>query len=134
MKALKQLCTPRKSVFDVSKRDTVLNLTHLKANETRLKTATELARRDLSGSGFADSVVRHALFAAFKTAETEGTRDSITWLKTEVKDYATNRQGLIEVLDFLAALRQVTTMQHWHKYAEAAGLLAGALRNRQDNV
>jgi predicted AAA+ superfamily ATPase len=29
MKALKQLCTPRKSVFDVSKRDTVLNLTHL---------------------------------------------------------------------------------------------------------
>ena len=29
MKALKQLCTPRKSVFDVSKRDTALNLTHL---------------------------------------------------------------------------------------------------------
>ena len=105
-----------------------------KANETRLKTATELARRDLSGSGFADSVVSHALFAAFKTAETEGTRDSITWLKTEVRDYATNRQGLIETLEFLAALRQVTTMDHWHKDAEAAGLLAGALRNRQDNV
>jgi hypothetical protein len=112
--------------------------THLlaatKANETRPKTASEFCRRDLSGGGFADTVVRHALFAAFKTAETEGTRDSITWLKTEVKDYATNRQGLIEVLDFLAALRQVTTMQHWHKDAEAAGLLAGALRNRQDNV
>lgn len=29
MKALKQLCIPRKGVFDVSKRDTVLNLTHL---------------------------------------------------------------------------------------------------------
>jgi hypothetical protein len=29
MKALKQLCIPRKSVFDISKRDTVLNLTHL---------------------------------------------------------------------------------------------------------
>jgi putative DNA methylase len=105
-----------------------------KANETRLKTATELARRDLSGGGFADSVVRHALFAAFKTAESEGTRDSITWLKTEVKDYAANRQGLIETLEFLSALRQVTTMPHWHKDAEAAGLLAGALRNRQDNV
>jgi hypothetical protein len=105
-----------------------------KANETRLKTATELARRDLSGSGFADTVVRHALFAAFKTAETEGTRDSITWLKTEVQEYAANRQGLIETLEFLAALRQVTTMHHWHKDAEAAGLLAGALRNRQDNV
>ena len=69
--------------------------THLlaatKANETRPKTATEFGRRDLSGGGFADTVVRHALFAAFKTAETEGTRDSITWLKTEVKDYAANR-------------------------------------------
>lgn len=29
MKSLKQLCTPRKSVFDPSKRDTVLNLSHL---------------------------------------------------------------------------------------------------------
>ena len=29
MKPLKKLCTPRDSVFDVSKRDTVLNLTHL---------------------------------------------------------------------------------------------------------
>ncbi len=116
----------------------VEDYTHLlattKANETRLKTATEFGRRDLSGGGFADTLVRHALFAAFKTAETDGTRDSITWLKTEVKEYAANRQGLIETLEFLAALRQVATMQHWHKDAEAAGLLAGALRNRQDNV
>lgn len=29
MKSLKQLCTPRDSVFDTSKRDTVLNLAHL---------------------------------------------------------------------------------------------------------
>jgi hypothetical protein len=29
MRSLKQLCTPRKSVFDTSKRDTVLNLSHL---------------------------------------------------------------------------------------------------------
>ena len=29
MKSLKQLCTPRSSIFDASKRDTVLNLTHL---------------------------------------------------------------------------------------------------------
>ena len=51
-----------------------------------------------------------------------------------MKDYATNRQGLIEVLDFLAALRQIASMPHWHKDADAAGVLAGALRNRQDNV
>ena len=29
MKSLKQLCTPRETVFDLSKRDTVLNLAHL---------------------------------------------------------------------------------------------------------
>jgi hypothetical protein len=34
MKSLKQLCTPRKRVFDISKRDTVLNLTHLTAAAT----------------------------------------------------------------------------------------------------
>src|SRR4051812_45279235 len=29
MKTLQQLCIPRDSVFDIAKRDTVLNLTHL---------------------------------------------------------------------------------------------------------
>jgi len=33
MKTLHQLCVPRQSVFDVSKRDTVLNLTHLAADK-----------------------------------------------------------------------------------------------------
>lgn len=33
MKPLKQLCLPRESVFDIAKRDTVLNLSHLSANK-----------------------------------------------------------------------------------------------------
>lgn len=33
MKSLQQLCVPRESLFDVSKRDTVLSLTHLAANK-----------------------------------------------------------------------------------------------------
>jgi len=37
MKPLKKLCTPRKSVFDVSKRDTVLNLNHLVDGKIREK-------------------------------------------------------------------------------------------------
>jgi|CXWL01.1.fsa_nt_gi adenine-specific DNA methylase len=105
-----------------------------KANETRLKTATEFARKELGNSGFGPSLVRHALFAAFKTAESESPRDGITWLTTEVKDYASSRQRVIEILEFLAARRQNASLPHWHKDAEAAGLLAGALRNRQDNV
>ena len=33
MKTLQEMCTPRESVFDVSKRDTVLSLTHLAADK-----------------------------------------------------------------------------------------------------
>jgi hypothetical protein len=51
-----------------------------------------------------------------------------------VKDYATNRQRIIQVLEFLAAPRHHVAMPHWHKNTDEANLLAGALRNRQDNV
>jgi hypothetical protein len=34
MKSPEQLCVPRQSVFDPSKRDTVLSLTHLAADKT----------------------------------------------------------------------------------------------------
>ncbi|MCX7408761.1 MAG: hypothetical protein NTZ32_11835 [Planctomycetales bacterium] len=109
-------------------------LASTKANETRLKTATEFGRKEMGDVGFGASLVRHALFATFKTAETESPRDGITWLTGEVKDYASSRQRVIEVLEFLAARRQNASLPHWHQDAEAAGLLAGALRNRQDNV
>jgi len=109
-------------------------LANTRANETRLKTATEFGRKEMGNDGFGATLVRHALFAACKTAETESARDGITWLTTEVKDYASNRQRVIAILEFLAALRQNASLPHWQKDAEAAGILAGALRNRQDNV
>ena len=109
-------------------------LADTKANQARLKTAMEFGRKEMGDDGFGVTLVRHALFSALKTAEADNTRDGITWLTTEVKDYAGNRQRVIEILEFLATLRQNASMPHWHKDAEAAGLLAGALRNRQDNV
>jgi len=109
-------------------------LASTKANETRLKTASEFGGKEMSDSGFGATLVRHALFSALKTGEIESTRDGITWLTTEVKDYAGNRLRLIEILEFFAKLRQNASLPHWHKDADAAGLLAGALRNRQDNV
>jgi adenine-specific DNA methylase len=105
-----------------------------KANEARLKTASEFGRREMGEAGFGGSLVRHALFAALKTTETESTRDGITWLRTEVPNYAGNHGRVIEILEFLASLRQNASMAHWHKDAQAAALLAGALRNRDDNV
>jgi putative DNA methylase len=109
-------------------------LASTKANETRLKTATEFGRKEMNDDTFGTSIVRHALFATHKTVETESPRDGITWLTTEVTDYKSNRQRIIEIIEFLAARRQNASLTHWHKDAEAAGILAGALRNRQDNV
>jgi putative DNA methylase len=109
-------------------------LASTKANETRLRSASEFGRKEMGEDAFGSSLVRHALFATFKTAETESPRDGIVWLKTEVPDYASSRQKLIDLLEYFASFSQNASMQHWQKDAQAAGILAGALRNRQDNV
>lgn len=109
-------------------------LASTRANETRLKTGTEFGRREMGDVGFGASLVRHALFAAFKTAETENTLDALNWLKTEVPNYAAQRPRIIEILEFFATFAQNATLEHWHKDAAAAALVAGAMRNREDHV
>ncbi len=109
-------------------------LASTKANETRLKTASEFGRREMGETGFGPTLARHVLFAAFKTAETDSTKEAITWLTTEVKDYASCRSRIIDILEFLGAMRQNASLPHWKRDADAAAILAGALRNRLDNV
>jgi adenine-specific DNA methylase len=109
-------------------------LASTKANETRLKTAVEFGNKEMGEAGFGPTLVRHALFAVCKTMETENPRDGLTWLTTEVKDYASSRARILEILEFLATLRHHASLPHWHQDAEAAAILAGALRNRMDNV
>ena len=53
-------------------------------------------------------------------------RGSVSWYPLESR--------AIEILEFLAARRQNASLPHCHKDGEVAGILAGALRNRQDNV
>jgi adenine-specific DNA methylase len=109
-------------------------LASIKANETRLKTASEFGNKEMGDAGFGATLVRHALFATCKTRETDGPRDGLTWLTTEVKDYASNRARILDILEYLATLRHHASLAHWRKDAEAAAILAGALRNRMDNV
>lgn len=104
-------------------------LADTRANQTRLKTASEFGRRLLSGDGFARSLVRQVLFATHQIVRSEQTRDGLNWLKTELPDYWSQREKIINLLDYLAALRRVSDLNHWQKDAEAAGLLAGAVRN-----
>ncbi len=96
-----------------------------KANQTRLKTASELKRRDLGGEGFGASVLRQALFAVFRVAESEETREGMTWLKTEMPDYWAQRETLAALLRYLGR----TPVPHWAQDAAAARLLAGAVDN-----
>ena len=97
-----------------------------KANEARLKTASDLGRRELADSAFGRSLVRHALYAVRWTSEHGGDpADSLRWLRAELPDYWPRREGLAAVLRYLATL----DAGHWREDAAAARVLAGAVEN-----
>ena len=91
------------------------------ANQTRLKTASELQRADLAGAG----LVRHALYAVWRAAVTGDAAQSLSWLHFEIADYWPQRKALAAILRSLAALR----IDHWRTDAAAAALVAGAVEN-----
>lgn len=96
-----------------------------KANQTRLKTASEFRRRDLGDTPFGRSVVRHALYAVWRAAEDQEVAGSLTWLRTELDDYWSRKESLAIVLRHLAAV----DIDHWRDDAAAARLVAGAVEN-----
>ncbi len=100
-----------------------------KANETRLKSASEFGKKGLSGEGFSGSLVRQCLFAVTQVSKNEETRDGLNYLKTELPDYWANREKISHILAYLAVLKNVSTVAHWHKDAASASLLLGAVRN-----
>jgi adenine-specific DNA methylase len=106
-----------------------------RANETRLKTASEFGRKGLgsfgsAGDAFSDSLVRQCLFSVWLTVKNEGTKEGMDYLHTELREaYWSDREKIIGVLEYLAALGLSSTMEDWKKDSHAAGLLAGAVRN-----
>jgi putative DNA methylase len=100
-----------------------------KANETRLKSASEFAKKMLSGEGFASTLVRQVLFAIFLTVQEESTKEGLNWLHTELNDYWGSREKIVHILEYLSPLRFATPMVNWEKDANAAALLTGAVRN-----
>ena len=92
-----------------------------KANQTRLKTATEFTSADQDGT-----LVRHALYATWRTRETGDTAESLMWLRTELPAYhGPARESAAAMLRYLA---NVDT-GHWQEDAAAAKLVAGAVEN-----
>lgn len=98
-----------------------------KANQTRIKTATEFATKELSGTGLGSSIVRNALFAIREVVRTEEVPQGKNWLRNEVRDYWNQRTNLIEILRYLSTMG--FKIAHWKRDAEAAALLAGAVQN-----
>jgi len=99
-----------------------------KANQTRLKTATEFATKWLDQTSFGASLVRNALFATREVVRSGEVSMGKNWLRTEVKDYWGQRKSLVEILRYLSKMKY-TTMTYWRDDAEAARLLSGALEN-----
>ena len=96
------------------------------ANQTRLKTASELKGRDLSGEGFAGSLLRQVLFAVYKTAEEDDPQPGLDYLKQELPGYWDQRRTVIALLDYLSN-KPSGSMTHWKKDTEAAHLLLGTV-------
>jgi putative DNA methylase len=96
------------------------------ANKTRLKTPSELKGRDLSGEGFAGSLLRQVLFAVYKTASEDGPRIGREYIRHEIPSYWENRTMILALLDYLSK-KPSSTMIHWKKDADAAHLLYGAI-------
>jgi len=101
-----------------------------KANETRLKTASEFGKKLLGDPNdpFADSLVRHVLFAVREVTAAEGNAEpGRVWLRSEIQNYWNERKRIIEVLLYLARLE--VTIPAWERDGKSAALLAGAVDN-----
>lgn len=98
-----------------------------KANETRLKTASEFEAKLLGDSEFGRSLVRHSLFATREALRQHDAPAGRNWLKTELSGYWAQRKALIVILRYLASME--LKVAGWKHDGHAAGLVAGALEN-----
>jgi len=98
-----------------------------KANENRLKTASEFANKNLGDLGFGSSLTRTALYAIREVVTSEEAQKGKMLLRSEVRDYWQQRRLIIEILKYLGTMEY--KIPHWEKDAKAATLLAGAVDN-----
>lgn len=101
-----------------------------KANQTRLKTASEFTSKLLGDSGFGETLVRNVLFAIWETVRSSDTAVGRNWLKNELKmRYWEEKKSIKEILRYLSTLEMNATMAHWSQDAQAARLLSVVIEN-----
>jgi putative DNA methylase len=102
-----------------------------KANCARFKTASEWAGRNISGDGFAGTLLRNVFMALYLASKDD---DNViagkNWLKNEVPTYDGNgRKIIIEFLGYIATFEHISNMSHWEKEASVAMILKELVSN-----
>ena len=105
-------------------------LASTRANQTRLKTATEFGMKGLSGAdSFSDSLLRNVLAALCQAIKGEDAMKGRNWLRNELPAYWSQRNAIIEILGFISAFDHIETMPHWKEEARYARMLAELVKN-----
>ncbi|APC07623.1 anti-phage-associated DUF1156 domain-containing protein [Neomoorella thermoacetica] len=105
-------------------------LASTRANQARLKTATEFGMRGLGGGdSFSNSLLRNVLAALHQAVKGEDTLKGRNWLKNELPNYWNQRTTIIEMLNFVSTLEHIETMPHWKEEARYARFLAELVKN-----
>lgn len=99
-----------------------------KANQTRLKTATEFRNSGRSGAGFGETLLRHLLYAVYKSGEEDDPNIGRLYLRHEMPNYWQRKEEILALLRYLAHT-PTPAMTHWQRDREAAELLAGMIAN-----
>ena len=103
-----------------------------KANTVRLATPSELKRKGLEkGKGaMGGTLLRHTLFAVFKTSESGDPQEGKNWLRNELgTTYWTERNRVMGLLTYMEGMGRIEGAEHWREDAHSAALLRGVLEN-----
>jgi adenine-specific DNA methylase len=102
-----------------------------KANDIRVRTATEWAGKNRGSEGFGKTLLRETLFAIFLTAENGGNVDrAMAYLHSDLRDrYWANRGDILAFLRLLGCFENLTGMEHWHADVSSALALTTAVGN-----
>lgn len=105
-------------------------LASTKANQARLKTATEFAMKGMRNDDkFGSSLLRNVLAALYQAIKNEDAMSGRNWLRNEVPDYWGQRKTIIEILEYIATLAHMSHMPHWEQEAYYARLLTELVKN-----
>ncbi|GAB4240010.1 MAG: DUF1156 domain-containing protein [Acidobacteriota bacterium] len=104
-------------------------LADARANEARVKTASEFGRRFLRSAGFGSSLLRHVLFAVYAARHEGQAAAGLNYLKTERSDYWEMRERITALLGYLARLKNFGDLRHWREDAEIAEILRTLVEN-----